>query len=191
MDIKNPLTFKTPQAWRDWLLLNHAENTGVWLLISKKNSSKAGIKYQEALEEALCFGWIDGQMKSYNDESFILRFSPRKPKSVWSKANKEHAERLTKSGRMTDAGFAAIEEARENGMWEAAYTNLKKDEIPTDLNAALGKNDTARKNFYKFANSYRNMYIGWINSAKTDATRKKRIDTVIKQAALNKKLITD
>jgi uncharacterized protein YdeI (YjbR/CyaY-like superfamily) len=114
-----------------------------------------------------------------------LRFSPRKAKSVWSKINKEKAELLIAQGKMTNAGLAKIKEAKKNGLWEAAYTNKKKDAIPDDLEVALSQNDSAWHNFHRFANSYRNMYIGWIISAKTEETRKKRIVEVVKRSALN------
>jgi uncharacterized protein YdeI (YjbR/CyaY-like superfamily) len=156
-------------------------------VIYKKHSGKSGITYDEALEEALCFGWIDGKMQSIDGEKFILRFSPRKANSVWSKINKERAEKLIKSGRMTEAGLAKIEEARKNGLWETAYTNKKRDEMPPDLESALMENNTAWLNFQKFANSYRNMYIGWVAGARTEATRRKRIIEVVKRSALNRK----
>jgi uncharacterized protein YdeI (YjbR/CyaY-like superfamily) len=116
-----------------------------------------------------------------------LRFSPRKTKSVWSKINKGKAELLIAQGKMTDAGLAKIEEAKKNGLWEEAYTNRKKDVIPTDLENALSENRIAWVNFHSFANSYRNMYIGWVTSAKTKKTRKMRITEVVKRSTLNKK----
>jgi uncharacterized protein YdeI (YjbR/CyaY-like superfamily) len=191
MEPEDFLNFDSAREWRDWLALNHAGEKEAWLVIRKKDSRRAGIGYSEALEEALCYGWIDGKMKSVDGDTFILRFSPRKPRSVWARTNKETAERLIASGRMTDAGLAVIKEAKENGTWDNAYTNRVRDEIPAGLEAALSKNSNAHANFHNFANSYRNMYIGWINAAKTDETRRKRIAKVVELSIANKKLITD
>ena len=187
METSTILHFKDTQEWHKWLLQNHNKEKEAWIVIQKKHSNKIGIRYDESLEEALCFGWIDGKMMSINKEEFILRYSPRKSKSVWSKRNKDKAEELVTQGRMTFAGLATIKEAKKNGSWEEAYTSKLKDEIPYDLEAALLKNKTAWLNFQKFANSYRNMYIGWIVGAKTEETRKRRITEVIKRSILNKK----
>ncbi|MFC1942253.1 YdeI family protein [Chloroflexota bacterium] len=187
MDLGKALDFQSSQEWRKWLQLHHNIDNEVWLLIYKRRSSKTGISYNGALEEALCFGWIDGKMQSIDEDKFFLRFSPRKAKSVWSKINKEKAELLTVQRRMTDAGLAKIEEAKKNGLWETAYTNKKKDTIPNDLEVALSQNSLAWDNFHSFANSYRNMYIGWVTGAKIEETRKRRIAEVVKRATLNKK----
>jgi len=187
METGTALYFKDTQEWHNWLLQNHDKEKEAWLIIQKKQSKKTGIGYDESLEEALCFGWIDGKMMSINKEEFILRYSPRKSKSVWSKINKDKAEELITQGRMTAAGLIKIEEAKKNGSWEEAYTNKVKDEIPEDLEAELSKNKTAWLNFNKFANSYRNMYIGWAIGAKTIETRKRRIAEIVMRSILNKK----
>ena len=187
MELSKALDFKDGQEWRQWLQLNHDVENDALLLIYKKRSTKAGISYDKALEEALCFGWIDGKMRSVDNDKFVLRFSPRKAKSVWSKINKEKAELLISQGKMTEVGLAKIEEAKKNGLWEEAYTNRKRDVIPTDLENALSENRIAWVNFHNFANSYRNMYIGWVNNAKTDDTRKRRITEVVRRSTLNKK----
>jgi uncharacterized protein YdeI (YjbR/CyaY-like superfamily) len=126
-------------------------------------------------------------MRSVDKDRFVLRFSPLREKSVWSKINRDKAEELIKTGRMTEAGLQKIEEAKKNGSWENAYTNLVPDEMPEDLEKALEEDTTARTNFYAFANSYRNMYIGWVNGAKTEATRKKRINEVVRRSRMNQK----
>jgi uncharacterized protein YdeI (YjbR/CyaY-like superfamily) len=181
------LHFKTSVEWRKWLQNNHDKATEAWLVIYKKRSSQTGLRYEEALEEALCFGWIDGKMKSIDKDTFILRYSPRNVRSIWSQQNREKTEQLIASGKMTQAGLARVEEAKMNGTWEKAYTQKKKDEIPADLEAALSQNQIALANFNKFANSYRNMYILWVSSAKTKETRKKRISEVVERSELNKK----
>ena len=179
--------FKNGQEWRTWLQQNHAEINAVWLVHYKKSSGKTGIGYDEALEEALCFGWIDGKLKSLDKEKYIIRYSPRKAKSVWSKLNKDKAEQLIVSGKMTDAGLAKIEEAKSNGYWDSAYTNRKTDELPLDLKNALIQDKEAWYHFQRFANSYRNNYIGWVNMAKSEETRKRRISEVVKRSSMNKK----
>lgn len=187
MEIDKALLFSSSLQWRKWLEQNHDSQKDVWLIHYKKDSGERSVSYNDALEEALCFGWIDSIMKSIDDEKFILKYSPRKTKSVWSKLNKEKAEKLIKLGRMTDAGLIKIEEAKKNGFWDNAYTNKDRDEIPEDLNKALLQNKDAWNKFHNFANSYWNMYIGWVNSAKTKETRKRRIAEVIKRSSLNKK----
>ena len=171
--------------WRAWLQKHHAAEDELWLIFYKKHTGKAGLVYEEAVQEALCFGWIDGIMKSVDQDRFVLRFSPRKTNSIWSRRNKDKAEQLVAQGRMTIAGLARIDEAKKNGSWEAAYTNQTREEIPPDLKKALMKNPTARKNFQRFANSYRNMYIGWINGAKAEKTREKRIIEVVERSTQN------
>ncbi|MFC2035405.1 YdeI family protein [Chloroflexota bacterium] len=187
MELSKAFDFKNSQEWHKWIQKNHESENEAWLFIYKKNSSKLGIGYDRAVEEALCFGWIDGKMQSIDEDKFVLRFSPRKAKSIWSKINRERAELLIARGKMTDAGFTKIEEAKRNGLWEAAYTNKRKDMVPTDLEVALLENSMARANFHSFANSYRNMYIGWVTGAKTKETRKRRIVEVVKRSTLNKK----
>ena len=187
MGIDARLEFSDTQEWRKWLDKNHNIKKEVWLIIYKKRNKQSGLKYDEALAEALCFGWIDGKMKTLDDCRFILRFSPRKSNSVWSQINKDKAEKLISQGRMTEAGLTKIREAKKNGSWGDAYTNKIREEIPPDLRKELMENIIAWNNFEGFANSYRNMYIGWINSAKTELTRKKRIVEVVKRSASNKK----
>ena len=190
MDLKDALSFKSRDEWRNWLEKNHAEEKEVWLIHYKRSAGKVGIRLEEAVEEALCFGWIDGKLKKIDDERFILRYSPRKASSVWSKINRERAERMMKVGKMTAAGLSAIEEAKRSGAWDESYTNLKPDEVPADLLVALAKDKRALHNFQGFANSYRNQYIYWVNSAKSGGTRRKRIERVVEQALQNRKLLS-
>jgi len=187
--MEEALSFQTRADWRDWLSKNHAITNSVWLFFYKKSAGKKGITIEDAVEEAICFGWIDGKLKRVDEERFMLRFSIRKDSSVWSQINRQRAEKLIADGKMTSAGLAKIEQAKESGYWDKAYTNKIKDELPSDLLEALKKDKKAIDNFQLFANTYQNMYIGWVNSAKSLETRKKRIDKVVEQALLNKKLI--
>jgi uncharacterized protein YdeI (YjbR/CyaY-like superfamily) len=150
---------------------------------------KRGITLEEAVEEAICFGWIDGKLKKVDEERFMLRFSIRKEKSVWSRINRLRAEKLITDGKMTNEGLAKIEQAKKSGYWDKAYTNKIKDELPADLLENLKKNQNAIDNFQHFSNTYQNMYIGWVNSAKSSETRKNRIDKVVEQALRNKKML--
>jgi uncharacterized protein YdeI (YjbR/CyaY-like superfamily) len=184
------LYFQKRADWRYWLSKNHAITASVWLFFYKKSVKKNGIALGEAVEEAICFGWIDGKLKRVDEERFMVRFSIRKEGSVWSQINRSRAEKLIADGKMTNAGLVKIEQAKESGHWDKAYTNKIKDELPVDLLEALQKHKKAIDNFQRFANTYQNMYVGWVNSAKSTETRKKRIDKVVEQALRNKKLIS-
>jgi uncharacterized protein YdeI (YjbR/CyaY-like superfamily) len=187
--MKSVLDFRSRDEWRSWLEKNFDKESSAWLRIYKKKSGRKGVTLEESVEEAMCFGWIDGKLRRLDGESFMLRFSPRKARSVWSKINRERAERLMGSGRMTAAGLAKIEEAKKSGFWDGAYTNKVRDDVPVDLKEALMRDKRAWENFENFANSYRNMYIGWVDNAKTAETRRKRVKKIVEQSLLNKKLV--
>ena len=152
-----------------------------------KNTKKLTIVYNDAVEEALCFGWIDSTIKRIDDETYKQKFTPRKDKSVWSLVNKKRAEKMIREKKMAKAGLKKIEIAKKNGQWEKAYTSKEKIKMPDYLEKALKTNETAWKNFNNFANSYRNQYIGWVISAKREETRAKRIATVIDRSEKNLK----
>ncbi len=185
IDPSKALLFKNRDEWRSWLEKNHTTSNEAWLIHYKKSLGKKSLNHFDAVEEALCFGWIDSKLKKIDEEKFILKYSPRKSKSVWSKINKENAEKMISLGKMTQAGFDKIEEAKKQGFWDTAYTNFVKERLPSDLKKALIVNKTAWNNFQNFANSYRNMYIGWVKNAKTKETRKKRISKVVKNSIDN------
>ncbi len=187
MEPYKAIYFTDGNEWREWLEKNHDTADAAWLIFYKRNSGRVSLSYDEALEEALCFGWIDGRMRSVDGEKYVIRYSPRKAKSLWSKRNKDKAEELILADRMTEAGLAAIEVAKKNGNWDSAYTSRSQEEMPEDLLAALEEDPVAFENFLQFANSYRNNYIGWINDAKTEPTRKRRIGEVVRRAHLNQK----
>ena len=185
LDISKALYFSDRNEWRKWLEQNHAKEKEVLLIHYRKDSGKTSLDHFDAVEEALCFGWIDSILKRVDDKRFVLKYTPRKANSVWSKVNRDKAEQLIKAGKMTKAGLAKIEEAKKNGNWDNAYTSLIKDTLPDDLKQALLKNKKAWWNFQKFAATYRNMYIGWVNSSRTEATRRKRIAEVIYRSERN------
>ena len=174
--------------WRIWLEKNHSVKSAIWLLFYKKHTGKLSISYTDAVEEALCFGWIDSIVKRIDDEKYTQKYTPRKKKSIWSKKNKERVEKMIRQGRMTEAGSAKIREAKDNGEWDKAAGSLPDNlTIPPDFQQALAANPKARKNFQNFASSYQKQYIGWITSAKREETRQKRIQETIRRVAQNKK----
>lgn len=182
--------FEDRRAWRNWLRRNHARETEIWVLIHKKSAGMAGVPYEEAVEEAICFGWIDGKLRRIDDRRHMIRFTPRKPGSVWSESNRKRAERMISSCRMTKHGLETVDVAKKNGRWAEAYAPKEVPEIPDDLAAALGANDMAARNFESFANSYKSAYVYWVLGAKRPETRAKRIREVVARAALNKKPYT-
>ncbi len=184
-----PESFANRDDWRAWLAENHQTAEALWLIIYKKHTGgRSGLTYIEALEEALCFGWIDGILKRIDDEKHTIRFSPRRKNSIWSEHNKNRVRRLIKEGRMTDAGLAKIREAKANGQWDKAARREDITVIPAELTAALAKNEKARLNFEALAPSYRKQFISWVAFAKQDETRRKRVEETIERLTRNKKL---
>jgi uncharacterized protein YdeI (YjbR/CyaY-like superfamily) len=179
LDISKALYFADRNEWRKWREQNHTKEKEALLIHYRKGSSKTSVNHFDAVEEALCFGWIDSILRRVDEERFVLKYTPRKANSIWSQINRDKAEQLIEAGKMTKAGLLKIEEAKKNGNWDNAYTSLIKDTLPDDLKKALKQNTEAWKNFRQFANSYRNMYIGWVNSSRTEATRRKRIAEVV------------
>ena len=179
--------FLNPEEWRRWLEVNHSQDEAIWVVIQKVKSPNPGIKYDEALDEALCFGWIDGKMRRLDEYEFIQWFSPRRRNSLWSRRNRDKVEMLIGEGRMTGAGLAEVEKAKMNGRWEAAYSSKDTPTMPDDLLEALKLNKVAHDNFSAFPNSARFMYIHWINDSKRDSTRARRINRVVERAAENRK----
>ncbi len=167
--------FKNRAAWRKWLDEHHATARELWLVYYKKHTGKRSVLYEEAVEEALCYGWIDSQIRRLDDETYMQKYTPRKPGSNWAKSNKERVDRLSREGRMTPAGMAAITAAKQDGSWEKLDDIEEDPTVPPDLADALEKNPTAQRNFEGFAPSYRKQYLWWLGSAKRDETRKKRL----------------
>lgn len=175
---------KTRQEWRSWLEENHTRGEGVWLITYKKSTGKPRVEYDEAVEEAVCFGWIDSKAGTVDDERSRLWMSPRKPRTGWSKSNKERIERLIAAGRMAPAGLAKIEAAKEDGSW-TALDAVEALEIPHDLAAALAAHPPAAGHFEAFPRSVKRSILEWISHAKTAGTRSKRIEETARLAADN------
>jgi uncharacterized protein YdeI (YjbR/CyaY-like superfamily) len=175
------LDFRTREQWRRWLTRNHAKSPGEWVYMYKKGAT-AGLRYTEALDEAVCFGWIDGQIHAVDEEKFRQRWTPRRPGSVWSQVNKDRVKRLTAEGRMCEAGHAAVKAAKKKRTWQKAYSNRREDSVPADLVNALRAEPEAWRNFRSFARTYRNMYAGWVADAKRSETRQRRIAAVVRRS---------
>jgi uncharacterized protein YdeI (YjbR/CyaY-like superfamily) len=175
---------RTRKEWRSWLEENHQQPAGVWLVTYKKATGLGTLDYAQSVEEALCFGWIDSRPGKVDAQRSKLWFAPRKPKSVWSKVNKERVERLTAAGQMHAAGLEMVHLARRTGTWQALEP-VDSMEIPADLAALYKTNPIAARNFDAFPPSAKKGILQWIQSAKTPATRGKRLQETVSLAARN------
>jgi uncharacterized protein YdeI (YjbR/CyaY-like superfamily) len=175
---------ETRAEWRTWLEQHHTRTEGVWLIRYKKPTGKLRFDYEEAVEEALCFGWIDSKGNKLDDERSLLWFAPRKPKTGWSKLNKERIDRLMVQGLMKPAGLAKVEAAKQDGSW-TALDAIEALEIPSDLETAFSAYAAAKQNFEAFPRSVKRGILEWIASAKKPETRAKRIAETAQLAAQN------
>ncbi len=173
--------FQNRDEWRAWLEGHHSTEKEAWLLIGRKGTSKPYLGLEEAIEEALCFGWIHGALEPIDKETYGLRFSPRQPNSIWSVNNQRRVEKLIKEGRMTPAGMEKIVEAKESGEWEAAKEREDVSSVPDDLVQALEEND-AWLAFENWPASQKVQYLYWLESAKRPETREKRIKAIVEKA---------
>jgi uncharacterized protein YdeI (YjbR/CyaY-like superfamily) len=182
------IAFESPDAWRQWLALHHEATDGIWMRLYKKASGVATVSYAEALDQALCYGWIDGQKKSLDQLSFLQKFTPRRKNSLWSKRNIEHVARLSTAGLMTPAGQGEVDRARADGRWEAAYDMASTMTVPDDFLAELEKRPQA-KEFFATLNKANTYAIAWrLQTAKTDATRLRRQDKLLAMLEAGEKL---
>ena len=173
--------FKTAAAWERWLARHHASATGIWIKYARKDSGIPSVRYAEAVEAALCYGWIDGQVKSLDEQYYVQKFTPRGTRSIWSKINREKVRMLEEAGRMKPAGAAAVLRARENGQWDAAYDSSRTATVPPDLAAALAKAPAASKLFEKLSGQNRYAILFRLQTAKRAETRSKRIRLFVEQ----------
>lgn len=172
--------------WRKWLKLNHHKSPGVWFVYYKKHTGRPRVAYDDAVEEALCFGWIDSLARVFDEDRSRLLMTPRKPRSVWSKPNKERVEKMVAAGLMTDVGLAKIEQAKTDGSWNTLDSSDKL-EVPKDLKTAFSTDKTAKKNWDSFAPSARKAILYWLGSAKREETRNARIVKIVSMAADGKR----
>jgi uncharacterized protein YdeI (YjbR/CyaY-like superfamily) len=182
-------SFASSKRWKEWLAINYAiSNNGIWLRIFKKGSGEATITYDEALDEALCFGWIDGQKKAYDETSWLQKFTPRRSKSIWSKRNKTRVARLIEEKRMQPSGLKEIETAKKDGRWDKAYDSPSQMEISADFLSILKKDQQAYE-FFKTLNKANTYAIAWrLETAKKPATRQKRMQILLKMMRKQQKL---
>lgn len=182
------LLFANQKAWAAWLAKNHAGSAGVCLRIAKKGGGVKSVSYAEALETALCYGWIDGQKQSYDDSTWLQKFTPRGAKSIWSKINREKAEQLLASGKMKGAGRKAIERAKQDGRWDKAYESQRTASIPADLQAELDNHPRAAEFFATLNSVNRYAILFRIHTAKKAETRAQRIEKFIQMLEKHEKI---
>jgi uncharacterized protein YdeI (YjbR/CyaY-like superfamily) len=177
------LPFESKKKFAEWLAKNHDKSAGLWLKIAKKAAGISTVTYAEALDVALCYGWIDGQKGSFDEQYFLQKFTPRRPKSIWSKINVEKVEGLIASGEMKPAGLKAVEAAKQDGRWAAAYASQKNIVVPADFQSALEKNKKAKAFFETLTGSKRYSFLFRIETAKKAETREKRIHQFVAMLA--------
>jgi uncharacterized protein YdeI (YjbR/CyaY-like superfamily) len=184
----SPVSFRDQKEWASWLNEHHKASPGVWLRIGKKSSGFQSVTYAEALEVALCYGWIDGQKRANDEVSWIQRFTPRGSTSVWSRINRGKAEELMRSGRMKPAGLDAIDRARENGRWETAYDSPSRSAVPRDFQAALNRSRKAKSFFATLDKGNRYAILWRIQTAKKAATRTRKIQEFVRMLERREKI---
>lgn len=180
----NAVLAETREDWRAWLAMHHTQAGGVWLVLHKKGSGTEGLEYAGAVEEALCFGWIDSKGNVLDDERWLLWMAPRKKKTGWSQANKERVERMIAAGKVTQAGLAKIEAAKEDGSWDK-IKSAEALEIPPDLAALLEADPVAKGYFDAFPRPVKRSILEWIGNARRPETRQKRLEETARLAARN------
>lgn len=183
-----PLRFATARAFEAWLRQNHAASDGVWLLIAKAGAGEPTVTYPQAVEIALCHGWIDGQKKALDACNWLQRFTPRRVRSLWSKANREKAEALIAGGRMQPSGMAAIERAKTDGRWDVAYDSARTSTVPPDLQAALDGQPRATAFFSTLDAANRYAVLWQVQTARRAETRSRRIETLVAMLARGEKI---
>ena len=181
------VSFASQRAWEAWLARHHTTSPGIWLKIAKKASGHRSVNYDEAVEGALCYGWIDGQKQPCDAAWWLQKFTPRRSKSVWSKINRGKALRLIKSGRMTPAGLREVHGAKRDGRWISAYDSPRNIRVPPDLRAALAKNVKAREFFKEISARYRYAILWRVHDAKRPETRAKRIADFVRMLQRHEK----
>ncbi len=170
-------------AWRHWLEENHGSSPGVWLIQHKKGGTTTLLTYAQALDEALCFGWIDGQARSRDDDSYFQRFTPRGPRSIWSIRNRTYVDRLREEGRMRDAGERAVAAAQADGRWERAYAGPATAQVPSELQAAIEADPDALATFRTLSSQNRYALIFRLTQLKTEAARERNIQKFVRMLA--------
>jgi uncharacterized protein YdeI (YjbR/CyaY-like superfamily) len=181
-------SFRTPAAWEAWLEKHHGDEAGIWMKFAKKGTGVTTVSYAEALEVALCWGWIDSQAKGFDEIYYLQRFTPRRKRSKWSKINRDAATRLIEAGAMKAPGLREVERAKEDGRWEAAYASPSAATVPEDFARALRRNKAAREFFATLNSQNRYAFLYRIEDAKRHETRARRIAHFVEMLARQEKL---
>lgn len=182
------ISFASAGEWEEWLAKNHAYSRGIWIKYAKKNTGIASLTHDEAIKAALCYGWIDGQADKFDDKHWLVKFTPRGPKSTWSKRNRDFVAQLTADGKMKPAGLEKVEAAKKDGRWERAYDSPKNMQVPEDFLAELAKDNKAMA-FFKTLNRANTYAIAWrLQTAKKAETREKRKKKMLEMMARGEKL---
>jgi uncharacterized protein YdeI (YjbR/CyaY-like superfamily) len=184
----DPRHFATQRAFETWLRKNHASSDGVWLLIAKPGAEEPTVTYQQAVESALCYGWIDGQKKALDAQNWLQRFTPRRARSLWSKTNRTKAQALIETGRMQPSGMAEIDRARYDGRWDTAYDGARTAVVPPDLEKALDARPEARAFFSRLDGANRYAVLWRVQTAKRAETRSRRIEALVEMLARGEKI---
>ena len=183
------LYVKDRQAWREWLAKNYeVENQGIWLVYYKQKTGKATLEYNESVEEALCYGWVDSLIKKLDEERFARKFTPRKAKSHWSESNRKRVADLSEGGLMAEPGLACVKAAKASGLWDADTRTAVSERIASGFQRSLKESHAARVFFEKLTDAQRRQYVLWINEAKQESTRRKRIRESISLLEQGRKL---
>jgi uncharacterized protein YdeI (YjbR/CyaY-like superfamily) len=182
------MLYETPDIWTQWLETHHQTSSGIWVMIAKKESGQVSVTYAEALEVALCFGWIDGQKQKLDEQFWLQRFTPRRPKSLWSVVNREKVEVLIAQGKMRAAGQREIDRAKQDGRWDAAYQPQSRMTVPEDFQQALDADEAARTFFETLNSANRYAILHRLHTAKKPETRAKRLAQFMEMLARGDKL---
>jgi len=183
-------TPQSRQEWREWLATNHDKTKGVWLVFYKASSGQVQFTYEEAIEEALCFGWIDGRPNKLDEDRYLQRFLPRQPKSTWAKSNKIRVEKLIAEGLMTEAGFKVIERAKKDGSWDS-LNEIEDLILPPDLRQALNADQKALKYFESLSKSVKKQILWWMAGPRRPETRRKRILQIVNSLQAGRNPLAD
>lgn len=180
--------FMSLHTWRNWLAANHLDDNGIWMVFYKKHTGKPTVSYEDAVQEALCWGWIDSLIKKLDDDRYARKFTPRQPSSKWSPSNINRVEKLIAAGRMQPAGMQRVQEGKASGAWAHPATAPQGLDMPSEFAQALRKNPQAHAFFKTLAPTYQKHFIGWIATAKRMETRNKRITEAIAKLSRGEKL---
>ena len=188
MEELESIYFKDAASWRDWLEQNHDSSSGIWQICFKKHTGQPSVSYDEATEEALCFGWVDSLVRRLDADTYMRKYSPRKPRGNWSPSNKKRVERMIAAGKMHPAGLKLIEEAKANGKWDEPFKTINDYKLSKDFENDLQESGFAYRNYLGLPSTERKYFVAWVMSAKREETRQRRFREMIRKLENNEKL---